>query len=263
MADQGVTAAAGAAHEAGVHLVWGLEGAPAAQRPDAAAVVVDVLSFSTAVTVAVGRKMAVYPHPWPSAHLEAFTQAHRAACAVARRLVDADHPWSLSPVQLAAAPAVDRLVLPSPNGSALAARLPPATVVAGCLRNASAVAAWLVEEGFGQPDRAVTVIAAGERHIHSGELRPALEDLLGAGAIIAALGADLVRSPAAAAAEAAWVATRDQLVEAMHACASGRELAHAGYRADVDFAAQLDADQIVPVLVDGAFVPARPTPRPG
>src|SRR5579875_1010509 len=104
---------------------------------------------------------------------------------------------------------------------------------------------------------------AGERHIHSGELRPALEDLLGAGAIIAALGADLVRSPAAAAAEAAWVATRDQLVEAMHACASGRELAHAGYRADVDFAAQLDADQIVPVLVDGAFVPARPTPRPG
>ena len=43
------------------------------------------------------------------------------AWAVGRRDVSAEHPWSLSPAHLIASPAVDRLVLPSPNGSALSA----------------------------------------------------------------------------------------------------------------------------------------------
>lgn len=55
-------------------------------------------------------------------------------------------------------------------------------------------------------DRPATTIAAGERW-PTGELRPALEDLLGAGAIITALGLRDALSPEAAAAAAAW---RDQ-----------------------------------------------------
>ena len=57
--------------------------------------------------------------------------------------VDDEHPWSLSPVRLAPIPAGTKLVLPSPNGAALAfaAREAGALVgvIAGCLRNAPAV----------------------------------------------------------------------------------------------------------------------------
>src|ERR687897_971002 len=98
--------------------------------------------------------------------------------------------WSLSPTGLARLPAGSRLVLPSPNGSALAAgareRAPAARVLAGCLRNASAVAstASAVLPGGGS----VVVIGAGERWTgQPGHLRAAVEDLLGAGAVLRAL----------------------------------------------------------------------------
>ena len=66
-----------------------------------------------------------------------------AVLAAGRRAASAGHPWSLSPAALRAAPAPERLVLPSPNGSAIAAAAPPGvTVVAACLRNATAVGRW-------------------------------------------------------------------------------------------------------------------------
>jgi 2-phosphosulfolactate phosphatase len=243
----------------GIRFEWGLAGARAVIHPDAAVVVVDVLSFSTAVTIAVGRGTAVYPHRWPSPDAEAFALAHRAVCAVRRRAVDAAHPWSLSPSHLLSAPTVDRLVLPSPNGSAIAAEASADTVLAACLRNATAVAQWLSAQGFGQPDRPVVVIAAGERW-PDGELRPALEDLLGAGAIIGGLPSARGRSPEAAAAEAAWLGQRDRLGDAIRSCSSGRELIAAGYGPDVDLASQSDTDAAVPLRIDGAFILA-PSPE--
>ena len=47
-------------------------------------------------------------------------------------------------------------------------------VLAGCLRNATAVARWLQDHGFGTSDRPVTVIAAGERETAIDEIRPAV-----------------------------------------------------------------------------------------
>jgi 2-phosphosulfolactate phosphatase len=247
-------------------------------------VVVDVLSFSTATTIMTGRGSIVYPHAWPSDEVEAFAQARDAAWAVGRRDVSAEHPWSLSPAHLIAAPTVDRLVLPSPNGSAIsaaaaaavgsptaataaagspAARVPTAgsatggvpaegAVLAGCLRNASAVAAWLVDAGYGTPERPATVIAAGERW-PDGELRPALEDLLGAAAIIAALDGHTVRAPEAAVAEVGWFAHRHHAAEFLRESYTGLELIGRGYDADVAVAAEYDLQDTVPVLIDGAF----------
>ena len=236
----------------GARFEWGARGAAATTEPSGAMVIVDVLSFSTAVTVAVGRGMAVYPHPWPSAEAEAFAAANKAACAVRRREVDISHPWSLSPAHLLAAPFTDRLVLPSLNGSAIAAATVTSTVIAGSLRNAVAVGRWLSSHGFGNPERPVAVIAAGERW-PDGELRPALEDLLGAGAVIAAMSPGTVRSPEASTARAAWLAHSHRILETLLSCSSGRELTNAGYPDDVTFAADYAVQDDVPVLVANAF----------
>ena len=71
-----------------------------------------------------------------------------AQVAVGRRHVDADQPWSLSPAALLRAPYTPRLVLPSPNGSTIAAAA-SGLVLAACLRNASAVGRWLAAHGYG------------------------------------------------------------------------------------------------------------------
>ncbi|HEX7716345.1 MAG TPA: 2-phosphosulfolactate phosphatase, partial [Marmoricola sp.] len=63
-------------------------------------------------------------------------------------------------------------------------------------------------------------------------------------------------SPEAELGRAAFVAVRGRLSEQLHACASGRELVGAGFAEDVRIAAELDADQVVPVLDGVAFTAA-------
>ena len=108
----------------GVQLEWGLAGARASRA--AVAVVVDVLSFSTSVCIAVERGMQVYPYAWKGAGAEAFARQHDAVLAVGRLEATTDGAPaapSLSPAGLLAGPPVPRLVLPSPNGSTIAAAL--------------------------------------------------------------------------------------------------------------------------------------------
>nr|WP_300143715.1 2-phosphosulfolactate phosphatase [Propionicimonas sp.] len=240
-----------------VRLDWGATGAGAG-RADLS-VVVDVLSFSTSVCIAVERGMRVCPSPWKGAEAAAFAEQHDAVLAVGRGDAAKDGAMpgpTLSPAGLLAGPVVPRLVLPSPNGSTIAASLRDtgSVVAIGCLRNATATAEQLaaaLDEGH-----SVTVIAAGERWAADDSLRPALEDHLGAGAILAALtrlGHDDELSPEAAAAADLFQAGRDRLLEWTRGCVSGRELTERGFGTDVDVAAQLDASRVVPVLTDGWF----------
>ncbi|MFB6842503.1 2-phosphosulfolactate phosphatase [Streptomyces sp. NPDC056361] len=233
---------------------WGPVEARALARAAACVVVVDVLSFTTAVGVAVEAGTAVHPYRWRDATAAAYADRVGAALAVGRREATPEHPWSLSPAALRAAPAPARLVLPSPNGSTIAAEAGGATVVAASLRNRTAVARWLTDRGYGTAERPLAVVAAGERW-PDGSLRPALEDLLGAGAVLAGL-AGLAgtgpMTPEATAAATLWSATKDP-VAALHGCDSGRELYEYGYPQDVAVAAETDSSTTVPVLVDGAF----------
>ncbi len=240
-------AGVGTPQQAAVRFDWGLAGARANCEPGAALVIVDVLSFSTAVTVATGRGAAIYPHPWPDPGIEAFAGAHNAEWARPRDQVTPGQPWSLSPASLVSGPLPGQLVLPSPNGSAIAAAATGARVLAGCLRNATAVARWLERHGFGTMRHPAVIIAAGERW-PGGELRPALEDLLGSGAVIAALSRERARSPEAAATEALWRACTDEAGALIRGSQSGRELAAAGYLRDVIIAAEHDSQDTVPVL---------------
>jgi 2-phosphosulfolactate phosphatase len=102
----------------------------------------------------------------------------------------------------------------------------------------------------------VGVVAAGERwRGTTGPLRPAVEDLLAAGAVLAAAGPPPERSVEAAVAVGALdaLAAVGDVSAALLGCASGRELVERGRRDDVLLAAAVDATDVVPVLVDGTF----------
>jgi 2-phosphosulfolactate phosphatase len=236
----------------GVRFEWGPTGCKQLSTESGCVVVVDVLSFTTAVTVATARGMAVLPLPLDAADPESYATSHGARLAVRRREASEEHPWSLSPSSLAGGPFTERLVLPSPNG-AMTSLVAKGTVVAGCLRNARAVAQWILDGGYGSIDRSTLVIAAGERW-PDGSLRPAIEDGIGAGAVLAPLqDAGLTLSPEAAAMANLYRGI-DDLRAAIEACSSGRELQSIGYGSDVDDAAALDADpEVVPSLRQGAF----------
>ncbi len=236
---------------------WGAEGLAAVGPGAGAVVVVDVLRFTSAVSVAVGRGAVVLPFPWGRGEAaRAYADSRDAELAGLREA----GAWSLSPTDLARLPAGTRLVLPSPNGSALsfAARddVPGALVLAGCLRNATAVAGVA-----GACPGPVAVIAAGERWGGTGgPLRPSVEDLLGAGAVLrclvdAAGRPEATASPEARAAMAAFDAARDDLAGWLDRSGSGRELAASGFGDDVAAAAVLDAEVVAPVLDGPAFTP--------
>ena len=219
--------------------------------------IIDVLSFTTSVTVAVEAGTLVFPYAWRDETAAGFAGQHQARLAAGRRTASAESPWSLSPAALRRAPFTARLVLPSPNGSAISAAAADsgATVLAACLRNINAVGRWLAEHDFGTPRQPVTVIAAGERW-PGGELRPALEDLLAAGAVIAAMNEhDSVLSPEAGAARACFEGTAD-LASAVTNSASGRELTEGGFADDVAIAIEINSCRVVPVLADHAFTAA-------
>jgi len=219
----------------------------------AAAVVVDVLTFTTSVSVAVDRGIAVHPYRWRDRSAEQYAE-ERGAVLAGRR--GEPGTVTLSPQSILAAASVQQLVLPSPNGSTIAHRLAAggSPVVAAALRNRRAVARWVASRITGSEP--VAVIAAGERW-PDGSLRPAVEDLWGAGAVISALvdlGVDLL-SPEAAAAAAAFRAVED-LPAALLRCTSGVELVRRDFAQDVRIAAEVDVSATVPVSVDGVFVPA-------
>jgi 2-phosphosulfolactate phosphatase len=241
---------------AGTRFDWGSSGAAELSRACAVLVVVDVLSFTTAVDIAVARGVRVHPFPWGE---QAADYADRIGAVVAagRSEATADRPWSLSPAALRTAPVVPDLVLPSPNGSAIcaAAASTGASVVAACLRNANAVASWLRAEGYGTPDAAIGVVAAGETW-PDGTLRPCVADLLGAAAVIDGLSLGDVALSVEAAVALAALAALPNLPAAVRGCVSGRELIERGYADDVSLAVEIDSSQVVPLLKSGAFVAA-------
>jgi 2-phosphosulfolactate phosphatase len=84
-----------------------------------------------------------------------------------------------------------------------------------------------------------------------------VEDLLGAGAVVAGLDQEGVvgASPEAALAAAAYQATEPRLRETLLACTSGRELVGRGFADDVEVAAERDVSVHVPVLDGRCFRP--------
>ncbi len=123
------------------------------------------------------------------------------------------------------------------------------------MRNAGAVSAWIARQYV--PGSTTAVIASGERW-PSGALRPAVEDLWGAGAVISGLvdAGWSALSPEAQTARAAYETVRPNPRDALLASVSGKELVEAGYEDDVLIAAESNRSGSVPLLVDHGFIAA-------
>jgi 2-phosphosulfolactate phosphatase len=208
-------------------------------------IIVDVLSFSTCVDIIVGNGAIVYPYRYRDSSAEVFAQTHDAELASHARSA---HGYSLSPSSLLPVPAGTRLVLPSPNGSTLAHKAEARYVLTACLRNYAAVAAFAE-----RCSSSVTVIAAGERW-SDGSIRFALEDMIGAGAVISALSGS--RSPEAQAAAMMFGSSASSLGSVIQQCSSGRELIERGFPGDVELAVQANCSTAVPLLHNGMFINA-------
>jgi 2-phosphosulfolactate phosphatase len=124
-----------------------------------------------------------------------------------------------------------------------------AVVLAGCLRNAAAIARAAAARG-----QRILVVPAGERW-PDGSLRPCIEDWLGAGAILSHLPGDA--SAEARAAVAAYRELESEVPGALCSSLSGRELIERGYAGDVELAAEVGVSAAVPELDGGAFASAR------
>lgn len=224
---------------------WGMEGLQELLPVSRAIVIVDVLSFTTSVDIAAGNGALVYPFRSKDHSATDYARSRNALLANATRNFEGGG-YSLSPSSLLEIPAGTALVLPSPNGSTLSLSTGGTPTFAGCLRNATVLAGILRQYETG-----ISIIAAGERWKQQQTLRPAIEDLIGAGAVIHAL--EGFRSPEAETAARVFEAHKDDLEAVLCASGSGKELIGRGFATDVQLAAALDASRCVPVLKDGAY----------
>lgn len=226
---------------------WGQHGVAVLAPGSDAVIIVDVLSFTTSVEIAVCNGALVYPYRWKDERADRFAASVKAELAGPRQ---SGSRYSLSPASFLSIQSGTRIVLPSPNGATLTLAARPTPVFAGCLRNAEAIAVAARQYG-----PKIAVIAAGERWPDDHSLRPAFEDFIGAGAIISFLNGRL--SPEAASAAAVFREVKPRLGEYLYQCSSGRELVELGFEQDVELAAEFNVSDCTPILKGEAYAYVR------
>ncbi len=232
-----------------VRLAWGRRGAQQAADRGDVLVIVDTLRFSTAASTAVHYGGLIYPCSLDEATFNELARRVGGEVAIGWRDSPTPTRFTLSPRSYLAIEPGTRVVVPSPNGATCCqyGSTTPALFV-GTLVNAQAVAS-VVSHLLSTRNLNVTVLACGERWrtpAEEGVLRFALEDYLGAGAILSAL--PFPQTVDAQACMATFGAMRDQLEDVLWECESGEELRAIGLGEDVRHAAQLNIYDTAPVL---------------
>ena len=197
-----------------VRCKWGAEGLAELLPSSQAIVIVDVLSFSTCVDIAVNNGAVVYPYRSRDRTAVDYARTRNALLANFNRDYE-EGGYSLSPSSLVDISPGTSLVLPSPNGSTLSLSSGNLPTFAGCLRNASVLANKQQQYGTG-----ISIVPAGERWKKQETLRLAIEDLVGAGAIIHALKGS--RSPEAVSAATVYNEFKDKLGLILGASSAGK-----------------------------------------
>lgn len=230
-------------HKFDIRCEWGEHGMAFLAPISDVVIIVDVLSFSTCVDIAIQRGAQVFPCRWKDDRAGEFAASIHAELADPSR---SKGKYSLSPESLLDIRPGTRLVLPSPNGATLALAAGPTPVLTGCLRNAQAVA-----RAAGAYGSRIGIIPAGERWKDDFSLRPCFEDLIGAGAIARQLAGR--PSPETSSAIAAFQQASPDLDGRLRQCSSGEELIGRGFAEDVRLASELESSDSAPTLNNGAF----------
>jgi 2-phosphosulfolactate phosphatase len=230
--------------EYNVKFEWGLDGIYELLPVSDIIIIVDVLSFSTCVDIATNNGAIVYPYKWKDQSALTYAAEKEAILADANR--KKRNAYTLSPASLLNSSLGEKIVLPSPNGATLSLAPQDTLTICGCLRNAKVIADFCLKKG-----KRISVIAAGEKWNTSKNLRVAIEDLLGAGAILSYLGTHL--SPEAESARTFFETNQSDLLSVLSKSASGKELIGRGFKEDVLLASALNTSLNVPVLSNEAY----------
>ncbi|AIQ54134.1 2-phosphosulfolactate phosphatase [Paenibacillus sp. FSL R7-0331] len=240
-----------------IKLDWGQRGARAAAERGDIIIIVDVLSFSSTVVTAVQHKANIYPYP-PPANEQAKAYAKELGAEIIRGRAEAVRTGghSLSPLTFSSADYERDFVLCSMNGAActwIAAQAP--ALLVGCLLNASAVAETANRLRL-ELRAAITVVPCGEKWPDvigsENNLRPGIEDYLGAGLILSKLTGS--KSAEAEVCIGALRSSGQRIRELIWECTSARELRGRGFEADVTYCCQVDISYAVPVMQHNRFI---------
>lgn len=240
---------------------WGRQGVKDAVAQGDLLVIVDVLSFSSAVATAAAQGGQILPCA-DEAEARSAAEMLGAEVAVHRDRVPEQGRFSLSPISYLNMEPGTLVALPSPNGATCSRYAGPDSLAfAGCWLNARAVTEAVTHclqripaSPTGEP--CVTVVACGERWdppTEEGVLRFAIEDYLGAGAILSEL--PFSKSPEAEICAAAFAGSCHDLQRILWECGSGIELREKGYAEDVRHTARWNLYTTAPVLREGRFQP--------
>lgn len=234
---------------------WGRRGArEAAERGDIV-IIVDVLSFSSTVITALRNGALIYPYP-RNLDGKMYAEEIGAKFILGRAEAVKIGTPTLSPVSFGKNQRDKKYVLTSLNGAFctwIATKVP--VLFIGSLLNAKSVAE-AANQVQKETSANITVIPCGEQwsHIreHEDSLRPAIEDYLGAGAIVSYLAGS--KSPEAELCMASFLHSKVKLGEVIWDCGSGRELRGRGFEEDVKHCSRLNVYQTVPVLNQDHFI---------
>ncbi len=227
-----------------IRLEWGIHGVRELAPISDVVIIVDILSFSTSVDIATSNGARIYPYCTKDSTAVHYASSINAELADFTRKRTGG--YTLSPTSLLEIPKGTSLVLPSPNGSTLSLSTGSTTTLCGCLRNAEAVANFAMTLG-----KSISVIPAGERWGDE-SLRPAFEDLIGAGAIISFLKGKL--SSESNAALSVFTSVEENLSDQIMQCSSGKELIERGFKNDVYLACEYNKSNTIPILRENAYV---------
>lgn len=209
-----------------IRLEWGGQAVDYLARNADCVIVVDVMSFSSCVSIAVDNGARIYPFPWKDkSALEYSARRGIRTASFDRRFTG--EGYSLSPKSLQHITRGESILLPSPNGSSVSFRARDAgsSVFSGCFRNINATASAC------RNYKRILIIPCGERW-PDGSLRPSVEDYVAAGAIISAIGRKNCSSEAQAAV-AAWTFHKKTDLSLLYECSSAKELKLRGFAEDV------------------------------
>lgn len=231
-----------------IRLEWGVQAVEQLAAEADCVVIIDVMSFSTCVSIATERGGFIFPYPWKDARAQDYAAVKNAQCAQFDRRFEGPG-FTLSPCSLQEMPAGTRLVLPSPNGSSLtfSAKKARVDIYTACFRNLSATARAC--EKYSR----ILVVPAGEKWPDN-SLRPAIEDLAAAGGLISRLKHRRLSVEARGACAVYETMDRQELLH----CGSALELQRRGFAADVELCLQQDLSHYACKLTEQAFFAALP-----